>query len=54
MSMELIKPIHRDTKQGDYKVGSSDIDLECNVVVLEDLSEKFTRSTSERFEVDWY
>ena len=54
MSMELIKPIHRDTIYGDYKVGSSNIDLEYNVIVLEDLTEKFTRSTSERFEIDWY
>ena len=30
---------------------SSDIDLECNVVVLKNSIEKFTRSTSERFDI---
>ena len=54
MSMELIKSQHRDTIWGYYKVGSGDIDLECNVIVLEDSTEKFTRSTSERFEINWY
>ena len=51
MSMELIIPEHRDTIREDYKLGSSDIDLKCNVVVS---TEKFTRSTNERFEIDWY
>ena len=38
---------HKDSTGGDSIKGSSDIDLDCNVVVVEDSNEQFTGSIGE-------
>ena len=44
------KTEYRDTIERDCKVGSSDINLQCNVVIVKDSTEQFTVSTSEDLE----
>ena len=40
---------HKDSTGGDSIMGSSDIDLNCNVAVVEDSNQQFTGSISEDF-----
>ena len=51
MSLQLVSP-NTEIHRGDRKVGSSDVDLKCNVIIVEDSTEKFTRSFSE--DLEWF
>ena len=54
MSLQLIKPNAETSQEGIVQWAVySDIDLDCNVVIVEDSTEQLTRSIR-RFEMDSY